>query len=283
MLDFLRALREAKPHYGAAGAAVSQQWARHQRMGFVAFRPEVPMLVEKLLATLDKAAGGGILIGDDKAAAPPANKLPLITILLQGPAGAGKTALLAKVASMANRFTFRRYLSGQELVGLGDDAAACDVLVQAVQDAHQCPRSLLLLDDLEALVQYIPFQKDGAGRVSSPRLHTLLALLGRTPAKVGRMAVVLATTSLPPATLQQLGIWSKFSLRLELPLVETDKHVEALLGGAMGVDFCGEGEDRREEMKGPWTVREVLERQALGVMGREKKIEKVEEQVEEGQ
>jgi vesicle-fusing ATPase len=273
MLDFLRALREAKPHYGAAGAAVSQQWARHQRLGFVAFRPEVPMLVEKLLATLDKAAGGP---------APPANTLPLITILLQGPAGAGKTALLAKVASMANRFTFRRYLSGQELVGLGDDAAACDVLVQAVQDAHQCPRSLLLLDDLEALVQYIPFQKDGAGRVSSPRLHTLLALLGRTPAKVGRVAVVLATTSLPPATLQQLGIWSKFSLRLELPLVETGEHIEALLGSVVGVDFCGEGEDRREEMKGPWTVREVLERQALEVTGG-KGIQKVEEQVEEGQ
>lgn len=39
-------------------------------------------------------------------------------------------------------------MTSQELLGLTEDAA-CDALVQAVHDAHQCPLSLLLLDDLE--------------------------------------------------------------------------------------------------------------------------------------
>ncbi|KAM3571533.1 hypothetical protein VYU27_006439 [Nannochloropsis oceanica] len=247
MLDLLRALREAKPHFGAA----SQQWATHQRMGFVAFRPEVPTLVQGLLTTLDQARNGG--------------QLPLVTILLQGPPGAGKSAVLAHLGSLAGGFTFRRHLTGQELASLGEEAA-CDTLAQAVQDAHQCPHSLLMLDDLEGLSQYVPLQ---GGRVSLPRLHSLLAVLGRTPAKMSRVGVVLATTSLDQKTLCALGLWEKFSVRVALPLVETAGHVAALLGKGEG---AGKSTMLRKEENGPWTVRELLQRQALNTE-EEKKIE----------
>lgn len=252
MLDLLRALREAKPHFGAA----SQQSSTHQRMGFVAFRPEVPALVQSLLATLDKARQGG--------------QLPLVTVLLQGPPGAGKSAVLAHLGSLANGFTFRRHLTGQELASLGEEAA-CDTLVQAVQDAHQCPHSLLMLDDLEGLSQYVPLQ---GGRVSLPRLHTLLSVLGRAPAKVSRVGVVLATTSLDEKTLRALGLWEKFSVRVALPLVETAGHVAALLGTGEG---AGKGEEMvlGKEEEGPWTVRQLLQRQALSAQ-EEKKIEEEE-------
>jgi len=252
MLDLLRALREAKPHFGAA----SQQWATHQRMGFVTFRPEVPALVRSLLATLDQARHGG--------------QLPLVTVLLQGPPGAGKSAVLARLGSLADGFTFRRHLTGQELASLGEEAA-CDTLVQAVQDAHQCPHSLLMLDDLEGLSQYVPLQ---GGRVSLPRLHTLLSVLGRAPAKVSRVGVVLATTSLDEKTLRALGLWEKFSVRVTLPLVETVGHVAALLGTG---EEAGTGKESvlGEEEEGPWTVRELLQRQALRAQ-EEKKIEEEE-------
>lgn len=59
-----------------------------------------------------------------------------------------QSATLARVGALATDFTFRRRITAQDLLGLGDEAA-CDALVQAVQDAHQCPLSLLLLDDLE--------------------------------------------------------------------------------------------------------------------------------------
>jgi vesicle-fusing ATPase len=244
MLDLLRALKESKPHFGAA----SQQWATHQRMGFVAFRPEVPALVQSLLDILEQARQGG--------------KLPLVTVLVQGPPGAGKSAVLAHLGSLANGFTFRRHLTGQELASLGEEAA-CDMLVQAVQDAHQCPHSLLMLDDLEGLSQYVPLQ---GGRVSLPRLHTLLSVLGRAPAKVSRVGVVLATTSLDEKTLRALGLWEKFSVRVALPLVETTGHVAALLGTQGKEIVLG------KEEEGPWTVRELLQRQALNAQ-EEKKIE----------
>ncbi len=101
-------------------------------------------------------------------------------------------------------------MTGQDLLGLGDEAA-CDSLVQAVRDAHQCPLSLLLLDDVEvrmrggphhaskagsdlsatftfihpqALVHYSAINDGpGGGRVAADRLHTMLALLGRAPSR----------------------------------------------------------------------------------------------------
>lgn len=249
MLDLLKALRESKPHYGSA----RHTWARHQRLGFVPFRPEVPALVTQLLATLDKARADG--------------HLPLVTILLQGPPGVGKSAWLAQLGSLAGGFTFRRHVTAQEWVSVGDEAA-CDALVQAVQDAHQCPNSLLLLDELEALVQYVPLQ---GGRVSLPRLHTLLSVLGRAPAKAGRVGVVVATTSLSEATLKALGLWEKFSLRFSLPLVETSEHLRVLLGKGKEKEVEGKG--------GPWTVRNVLQRAKL-LVGVEEKVE--EEEEEEG-
>lgn len=56
--------------------------------------------------------------------------------------------MLARIGALATAFTFRRRVTGQDLLGLGEEAA-CDTLVQAVHDAHTCPLSLLLLDDLE--------------------------------------------------------------------------------------------------------------------------------------
>jgi vesicle-fusing ATPase len=208
----------------------------------------VPALVQSLLDILEQARQGG--------------KLPLVTVLVQGPPGAGKSAVLAHLGSLANGFTFRRHLTGQELASLGEEAA-CDMLVQAVQDAHQCPHSLLMLDDLEGLSQYVPLQ---GGRVSLPRLHTLLSVLGRAPAKVSRVGVVLATTSLDEKTLRALGLWEKFSVRVALPLVETTGHVAALLGTQGKEIVLG------KEEEGPWTVRELLQRQALNAQ-EEKKIE----------
>lgn len=233
MGDIVKAIGEAKPHYGA-----QHQWLRHQQLGFVTFRPEVPRLMESVLSTLAKAR---------------TSKLPLATILLMGPPGAGKTAWLARLGSLAKGFTFRRQVTSQELVGLADEAA-CDALVQAVVDAHQCPASLLLLDDIGSLALYTPLGH--TGKASSIRLHTLLSLLSRSPAKKGRVGVIVGTTSLPEKTLRALGMWDKFNLKLSLPLVETEEHVSALLGKQT---------DNKQLMdsEGPWTVRGVLQSQAL--------------------
>lgn len=82
----------------------------------------------------------------------------------------------------------------------------CDSLVQLFQDAAQCPHSLLLLDDLEAIVQHCAAC---GGRFSSPRLHTLLAALGQHPPS-GRVTCIVATTSLPEHTLAVLGLKSRW-------------------------------------------------------------------------
>lgn len=71
-----------------------------------------------------------------------------MTLILTHPLATNQSATLARIGALATEFTFRRRVTPQDLLGLGEEAAA-DVLVQAVHDAHQCPLSLLLLDDLE--------------------------------------------------------------------------------------------------------------------------------------
>ena len=240
MMDLLKALGESKPHYGA-----NHDWALHKRLGFVPFRPEVEDLQTKLLSILSQSLSGGH---------------PLITILLCGPPGAGKSAWLAHLGALSKKFTFRRHVTGQELVGMGDESA-CEALVQAVTDAHQCPHSLLLLDELEALMQYMPLQ---GGRVSSSRSHTLLSLLSRAPKTKGRTGVVVATTSMSEETLKAVGLWEKFNIRFNLPLVETKQHLEAL--GVKEQVAGGAG-------RAPAPVREVLQRATLSTMSTKENVD----------
>jgi hypothetical protein len=102
MPDLRRALREARPHFGSggdAGAGSSQSLWMRPGPGLVVreFRPEVAALLEQVMACLRKAramgggtgagaAAGGGGNGDGAVAALP----PLLTLLLQGPPGAGK-------------------------------------------------------------------------------------------------------------------------------------------------------------------------------------------------
>lgn len=85
MVDMLRALREAHPHFGSGGGGpeASSAWM-HPGPGLVVrgFRPEVPLLLQEVMACVRKAAG--VVAGGDLAMP------PLLTLLLQGPPGAGK-------------------------------------------------------------------------------------------------------------------------------------------------------------------------------------------------
>lgn len=151
--------------------------------------------------------------------------------------GGRQTALLARLACLcASAYTFRRLVRASDLDlqgGQHDDGSACEALGQALLDAHQCPSSLLLLDDLEALAHYT---NCGTGhhhrnvRVSAPRLHTLIGMLGGRLPPPGRVCCVVASSSLEEEVLQGLGLWQCFNgLVLELPLVETVAHARSLL------------------------------------------------------
>lgn len=96
MLDLLRGLKEAKPHYALAGSAQELE-ARHLPLGLLPFRPEVDALLQTAASTIlhhasavtaaAAASGAGKTTGTGRASQP---QLPVLCLLLRGPRGAGK-------------------------------------------------------------------------------------------------------------------------------------------------------------------------------------------------
>jgi len=68
----------------------------------------------------------------------------LLSILLEGPAGAGKTALAATLA-LQSSFPFIKLVSPNALVGMSESAKA-STIARVFDDAHKSPLSLIVLD-----------------------------------------------------------------------------------------------------------------------------------------
>ncbi|KAL0406807.1 UNVERIFIED_CONTAM: Vesicle-fusing ATPase [Sesamum latifolium] len=111
---------------------------------------------------------------------------PLITCLLEGPSGSGKTAMAATVGIQSD-FPYVKIISAEQMIGLGEPTK-CARIVKVFEDAYKSPLSIIILDDIERLLEYVAL----GPRFSNLISQTLLVLLKR----------------LPPKVLQQLNVFS---------------------------------------------------------------------------
>ncbi|KAL8450203.1 hypothetical protein Emag_003357 [Eimeria magna] len=152
MQDFERALEEVRPAFGTHDESLT----RCMRNGIISFSAECKRLQQTCL-TLGAQAR-------DSA------NTPVLSLLLQGPPGSGKTALAASVAKLLS-FPFTKLVTAESWVGL-PEAARVNLLHKAFQDAYKSDISLVLLDDLERLVDFTPI----GPRFSNPALQALVVL-----------------------------------------------------------------------------------------------------------
>lgn len=78
---------------------------------------------------------------------------PLLTILLEGKNGCGKTALAAKFA-LSSGFPFVKLISPENFVGYSE-LGKISAIVKIFEDAYKSPLSLIVLDDIERLIEFI--------------------------------------------------------------------------------------------------------------------------------
>lgn len=77
-------------------------------------------------------------------------RTPLVSILLHGPPGSGKTALGASIAQ-ASEFPFIKLISPDSMVGFSENQKVA-AITKVFADSYKSPLSVIVVDNLERLL-----------------------------------------------------------------------------------------------------------------------------------
>ncbi|XP_074319370.1 vesicle-fusing ATPase [Silene latifolia] len=196
MDDFLNSLREVVPAFGASTGDLER--CRLNGMVDCGARHEHIQQRTMLLAEQVKLSKGS----------------PLLTCLLEGPSGSGKTAMAATVG-ICSDFPYVKIVSAESMIGLAE-STKCARIVKVFEDAYRSPLSVIILDDIERLVEYVAI----GPRFSNIISQTLMVLLKRLP-PLGKKLLVLGTTS-EVGFLDSIGIRDSFSVTYRVPTLKTE-------------------------------------------------------------
>lgn len=204
MDDFRRALREVQPAFGMG----RDDFARCLLGGFLIHGERMRKLLE-----------AGKMFRDEVATS---DRSPLVSVLIEGPAGTGKTALAAMLA-VESGFPFVRLVTPESYVGYSE-VSKCQALAKVFDDAHKSSLSVIVLDNIERMIEYSPI----GPRFSNIVLQTLMVLTKQVPAK-GRRLLILGTTSCAEV-MERLDYREAFSAVLSTRTLSGEE-IEAIVDG----------------------------------------------------
>ncbi|GMI06111.1 hypothetical protein TrVE_jg2405 [Triparma verrucosa] len=192
--DFTRALSEVEPKFGAKSADMQAYY----RGGMVNYGEPFESMTETVNRVIEQMKTS--------------TKTPLMSLLISGEAETGKTALAAHLAN-ASGIPFVRVISADTMIGMSESGKALEIN-RNFMEAYKSPLSLILIDDLERLIEYIRV----GPRFSNQVLQALLVLLKKPPPEDKKL-LVIATTSIP-LLLEDLSLTQSFSLQVSCPQLE---------------------------------------------------------------
>ncbi|KAK7400570.1 hypothetical protein VNO78_11780 [Psophocarpus tetragonolobus] len=195
MDDFLNALQEVIPAFGAS----TDDLERCRLHGMVDCGDRHKHIYQRsmLLVEQVKVSKGS----------------PLVTCLLEGSSGSGKTAL-ASTIGIDSDFPYVKIVSAESMIGL-HESTKCAQIIKVFEDAYKSPLSVVILDDIERLLEYVAI----GPRFSNLISQTLLVLLKRLPPKGKKLMVVGTTSEL--GFLESIGFCDTFSVTYHVPTLNT--------------------------------------------------------------
>ncbi|KAJ6852830.1 vesicle-fusing ATPase-like [Iris pallida] len=204
MDDFLNALQEIVPAFGAS----TDDLERCRLNGMVDCGQRHKHIYQRAMLLVEqvKVSKGS----------------PLVTCLLEGPSGSGKSAMAATIG-IDSDFAYVKIISAETMIGLSE-SSKCARIVKVFEDAYRSQLSIIVLDDIERLLEYVPI----GPRFSNLISQTLLVLLKRLPPK-GKNLLVIGTTS-EVGFLESLGICDAFSVTYHVPTLKKEDAKKVLEG-----------------------------------------------------
>lgn len=201
--DFEMALNEIKPAFGVD----IDDFENCMRNGIIHYSPKVTQLL----------ADGKLFIQQVQNS----KRTPLVSLLLEGAPGSGKTALAAHIAQQSG-YPYVKLLSPESLVGYSE-SGKCNKISKVFDDAYRSPISCIVVDDIERLLEYVRI----GPRFSNIVLQTLLVFLKKDPPK-GKKLLIIGTTS-NKMVLEDMEFMKCFDSVLSVPQVSTREEFAKVL------------------------------------------------------
>jgi len=149
----------------------------------------------------------------------------LLSVLLKGPPGSGKTALAAQLAAESG-YNFIKVIHPDDLVGQHESVKVSKI-TKVFDDASRSPLSIIILDSIERLIEFVPL----GPRFSNSLLQTLQVLIKRRP-RAGCKLLLYATTS-SSELLQDMDLLNNFNVEVDVPWLDSGEILRVL--GEKGV------------------------------------------------
>ncbi|KAF8253837.1 AAA-domain-containing protein [Wilcoxina mikolae CBS 423.85] len=202
--DFMLALEEVRPAFGVS----EEEFEQCTTGGILRFSRNIDNIL----------AEGGLFVEQVRQS----EKTPLVSVLMHGPPGSGKTALAATIA-MASDFPFIKIVSPEAMVGF-NEMNKISHLTKVFEDAYKSTLNIVVVDQIERLIDWVPI----GPRFSNAVLQTLVVLLRKPPPR-GRRLLILATST-ERSVLSQLDLLNSFDAEIAVPNVANQKELQAVLG-----------------------------------------------------
>jgi vesicle-fusing ATPase len=205
--DFLHALDEVQAALGRSDAELSS----YCPMGIIHFSDNIQRLI----------ADGQLLVNQVRNSTRPA---PFACFLLHGPAGSGKTALAAHLA-MQSEYPYVKLLTAESMIGMGEGQRV-QYIQRVFTDAHRSPLSLVIIDEIERLIDYVNI----GPRFLNSVLQTLIVLMRKAP-PVGHRLLIIASSGNQPL-LWEMGMQECFTRDLLVPPVHGPEELARVIEAA---------------------------------------------------
>ena len=196
--DFVHALEEVKPQFGVD----TDKFEALLRNRIIDFGPRFKSNQDILLNVINQIKFG--------------KSSQLISVLLEGDNGTGKSAFGAW-AALQSDFPFIKLVSAENFVGY-NEIGKVDAIVKIFNDAYRSTQSLILLDDIERIIEYVNI----GPRFSNSILQALMVLIKKVPTKPNNRLMIVATTS-QKEILKQLEVYQCFDVVVHTPILNKEE------------------------------------------------------------
>ncbi|CAO3634178.1 unnamed protein product [Cunninghamella blakesleeana] len=203
MDDFINALEEVRPAFGVAEAELQQL----VRNNVIHYGSHIENILKDGKLYVDQVRNS--------------THTPLVSILLHGIPGAGKSALAASLA-LKSDYPFIKLISAESMVGMTENAKINEIN-KVFNDSYKSPLSVIVIDNIERLLDWVNI----GPRFSNAVLQALLVLLKKSPPKDRRL-LIIATTS-QRSILKDMELIDAFATEIKVPPITSLNEVDIVL------------------------------------------------------